>query len=89
MRGWRDGEPDMASEAGCRLGAGARFPRLRFGRIERDDWAAPATVGLTPDEGKRLAAAAQAEIVRAQVALMGERFRECEHCRAKLTSKGY
>ena len=45
--------------------------------------------GLTLDEGKRLAAAAQAEIVRAQIAAMGERFRWCEHCRAKLVSKGY
>jgi len=58
-------------------------------RIERDDFAVAETVGLTLDEGKRLAAAAQAEIVRAQVAAMGERFRWCEDCGAKLVSKGY
>jgi hypothetical protein len=47
-------------------------------RIEHDDFAVAEMVGLTLDEGKRLAA--QAEIVRAQVAAMGERFRWCEHC---------
>ena len=51
-------------------------------RIEPDDFAVAETVGLTLDEGKRLTAATQAEIVRAQVAAMGERFRWCEHCRA-------
>ena len=58
-------------------------------RIERDDWASPEIVGLTLDEGKRLAAATQAEIVRAQVAVMGERHRWCEQCGTKLSSKGY
>jgi hypothetical protein len=58
-------------------------------RIEHDDFAVAETVGLTLDEGKRLTAATQAEIVRVQVASMGERFRWCEHCRAKLVSKGY
>jgi hypothetical protein len=58
-------------------------------RIERDDFAVAETVGLTLDEGKRLTTATQAEIVRAQVASMGERFRWCELCRAKLVSKGY
>jgi hypothetical protein len=59
-------------------------------RIERDDLAVAETVGLTLDEGKRLTASTHAEIVRAQVAAaMGERFRWCEPCRAKLLSKGY
>ena len=58
-------------------------------RIERDDFAVPETLGLTLDEGKRLMAATQAEVVRAQVCTMGERFRWCEHCGAKLLSKGY
>jgi len=57
--------------------------------IERDDFAVAETVGLTLDKGERLTAAAQAEIVRVQVAAMGERFRWCEHCGAKLWSKGY
>jgi hypothetical protein len=47
------------------------------------------TVGLTLDEGKKLTAATQAEIARAQVASVGARFRWREHCRAKLVSKGY
>jgi hypothetical protein len=58
-------------------------------RIERNDFAVPETVGLTLDEGKRLMADTQAEIVRAQVSTMGERFRWCEHCGSKLRSKGY
>ena len=70
------------------LGSGI-VSETEVARIERDDFAVAETVGLTLDEGKRLAAAAQAEIVRAQVAAMGERFRWCEHCRAKLVSKGY
>ena len=35
-------------------------------RIERDDFAVVETVGLMLDEGKRLTAATQAEIVRAR-----------------------
>ena len=58
-------------------------------RIERDDFAVPETVGLTLEEGKQLMAAAQTGIVRAQVAVMGERFQWCEHCGAKLLGKGY
>jgi hypothetical protein len=41
--------------------------------IERDDFAVPETLGLTLDEGKRLMAAIQVEIVRAQVSTMAER----------------
>ena len=44
-------------------------------RVERDDFAVAETLGLTLDEGKHLMAATQAEIVRAQVRTMGERFR--------------
>jgi hypothetical protein len=57
--------------------------------IERDDFAVEETLGLTRDEGKQVMAAVQAGIVRAQVSTMGERFRWCEHCGAKLQSKGY
>jgi hypothetical protein len=49
-------------------------------RIEGNDFAAPETVGLTLDEGKRLMAATETEIVHAQVSTMGERFRWCEPC---------
>jgi hypothetical protein len=58
-------------------------------RVERDDFAVSETLGLTLDEGKRLMATTQAEIVCAQVSTMGKRFRWCEHCGAKLLSKGY
>ena len=57
--------------------------------IERDDFTLPETLGLTLDKGKRLMAATQAEVVRAQVSTMDERFRWCEPCGAKLLSKGY
>jgi hypothetical protein len=57
-------------------------------RIERADLAVPETLGLTLNEGKQLMAAAQAEIVRAQVSTVGARLRRCEHCGAKLRSKG-
>ena len=70
------------------LGSGV-VSETEVARIERDDFAVAETVGLTLDEGKRLTAAKQVEIVRAQVATMGERFRWCEHCGAKLLSKGY
>jgi hypothetical protein len=44
---------------------------------EADGW------GQAADGGR------QTEIVCAQVCAMGERFRCCEHCDAKLLSKGY
>jgi hypothetical protein len=59
------------------------------GRIERDDLAVPETLGLTLQEAKQMTAAMQSQMVRAQVAAMGERFRWCEHCGRKLLSKGY
>jgi hypothetical protein len=51
--------------------------------------AVPETVGLRLDESQQLTAAIQAEIVRSQAAVMGERFRWCEHPGAKLWSRGY
>jgi hypothetical protein len=42
---------------------------------------------LSLSEGKRLTAAVQTEIVRAQAAAMGERFRCCAHCRSALSIK--
>jgi hypothetical protein len=58
-------------------------------RIECDDFAVPETLGLALEESKRLTAATQAAIVRAQVSTTGDRFRWREHCGAKLLSKGY
>ena len=68
------------------LGSGAAS-EAEVVRIERDDFAVPKIVGLRLNEGKQLAAAIQAEIVRAQAAILGERFRCCEHSGAKRWSK--
>jgi hypothetical protein len=43
---------------------------IEVARIEREDWAVPETLGLSLDEGKRIGAAIQAEIVRAQTSAM-------------------
>lgn len=58
-------------------------------RIEREDFVVSEILGLTLDESKALRAAIQAEVVSAQVAVMGQRFRWCRQCGAKLLSKGY
>lgn len=58
-------------------------------RIERDELAVPENLGLTLQEAKQMAAAMQIQMVGAQVAILGERFRYCEHCGAKLLRKGY
>ena len=62
---------------------------IEVARIEREDWAVPETLGLSLDEGKRIAAAIQAEMVRAQASTMSEHFRSCGHCGLNLSSKGY
>jgi hypothetical protein len=43
--------------------------------VERDDFTVEETIGLALDQCKRLMAAAQAGIVRAQVSILDERFR--------------
>jgi hypothetical protein len=60
-------------------GSGA-VSETEVARIRRGDFAVPESVGLNLDEGQRLTAAIQAEIVRAQAAVAAERFRWCEHC---------
>jgi hypothetical protein len=62
---------------------------IEVGRIEGEAWADLETIGLSLDEGKRLTAAIQAEMVHAQASIMGERFRCCAHCGSTLSSKGY
>ena len=57
-------------------------------RIERDEHAGLADLGLRLAETKRLIAALQAEIVPAQVAAVGERRRCCPSCGRRLASKG-
>jgi len=51
------------------LGSGV-LSETEVARIERDDFAVPESVGLRLDEGKQLTAAIQAEIVRAQAAVL-------------------
>ena len=58
-------------------------------RIERDEHAGLADLGLRLAETKQLTAAVQAEIVPAQVAVVGERGRSCASCGHKLASKGH
>jgi hypothetical protein len=55
-------------------------------RIERDEHAGLADLGLRLAETKRLIAALQAEIVPAQVAAVGERRRCCRSCGRRLAS---
>ena len=59
------------------------------GRIERDEEAGLADLGLRLDEAKQLTAALQAQIVPAQVAMAGERRRWCAACGQMLASKGH
>src|SRR4051812_30921067 len=58
-------------------------------RIERDEQAGLADLGLGLDEAKQLTAALQAQIVPAQVAVVGERRRWCGACGRGLASKGH
>jgi hypothetical protein len=58
-------------------------------RIERDEQAGLADLGLRLAETKQLTAALQAQIVPAQVAVAGECRRCCSSCGHKLASKGH
>jgi hypothetical protein len=58
-------------------------------RIERDEEANLAELGLRLEEAKQLTAALQAQMVPAQVAHLGERRRSCMSCGCALVSKGY
>ena len=58
-------------------------------RIERDEHASLADLGLRLAETKRLIAALQAEIVPTQVAAVGEQRRCCSSCGRQLASKGH
>jgi hypothetical protein len=70
------------------LGVGSAT-EIEVARIEREAWADPDALGLSLSEGKRLTAAIQTEMVRAQASIMSERFRCCAHCGSALSSKGY
>lgn len=71
------------------FGDEAAETEIEVARIERDEFTVLETLGLSIREGKRPTAAIQTEIVRAQAATMGERFRCCAHCESSLSSKGY
>jgi hypothetical protein len=58
-------------------------------RIERDEQAGLAELGLRLAETKQLTAALQAQIVPAQVAVLGERRGWCGACGSVLASKGH
>jgi hypothetical protein len=58
-------------------------------RIERDEQTGLAELGLRLDEAKQLTAALQAQVVPAQVAVLGERRRSCVACGRVLASKGH
>jgi len=58
-------------------------------RIERDEQAGLAELGLRLAEAKQLTAALQAQILPAQVAAVGERRRLCVACGRVLASKGH
>src|SRR4051812_43393106 len=57
--------------------------------FERGEEAGLADLGLRLDEAKQLTAALQAEMVSAQVAVVGERCRSCAACGRGLASKGH
>src|SRR4051812_43278643 len=58
-------------------------------RIERGAQAGLADLGLRLDEAKQLTAALQAEMVSAQLAVVGEHRRGCVTCGRLLASKGH
>jgi len=62
---------------------------VEVARLERDEQAGLADLGLRLAEAKPLTAAIQAEIVPTQVAIAGEHRRTCVACGHVLASKGH
>ena len=62
---------------------------VEVARLERDEQAGLADLGLGLAEAKRLTAAIQAEIVPAQVTIAGEHRCTCAACGRRLSSKGH
>ncbi len=62
---------------------------VEVGRLERDEQASVADLGLRLAEAKQITAALQAEMVPRQVTVVGERHRLCGTCGCVLASKGY
>jgi hypothetical protein len=62
---------------------------VEVARLERDEHAGLANLGLRLAEAKQLMAAIQAEIVPVQVTVAGEHRRICVACEGELASKGH
>jgi hypothetical protein len=62
---------------------------VEVARLERDEQAGLADLGLRLAEAKQLMAAIQAEIVPVQVTIAGEHRRTCLACGRALASKGH
>jgi hypothetical protein len=62
---------------------------VEVARLECDEQAGLADLGLRLAEAKQLTAALQAEMVPAQVTMLGERRRSCVTCGCVLASKGH
>ena len=62
---------------------------VEVARLERDEHAGLADLGLRLAEAKQLMATIQAEIVPAQVMVVGEHRRACVACEGELASKGH
>ena len=62
---------------------------MEAARLERDEQASVADLGLRLTEAKQITAALQAEMVPAQITVVGERRRLCATCGCMLASKGY
>ena len=62
---------------------------VEVARLERDEQAGLADLGLWLAEAKQLTAALQAVMVPAQVTMVGEHRRMCVACGDVLASKGY
>jgi hypothetical protein len=70
------------------FGAG-ETTEVEVARLERDEHASVADLGLRLAEAKRITAALQAEIVPAQVTVASEHRRTCVACEGALASKGH
>ena len=64
-------------------------PPSTVARLERDEQAGLADLGLRLAEAKKLTSALQAEIVPAQITIAGEHRCTCAACGRRLSSKGY
>ena len=60
---------------------------VEVARLERDEHAGLADLGLRLAEAKQITAAIQAEIIPAQVTVAGECRRTCVACESELASK--